>query len=255
MHVGWLPPAAISERPMSQMQVSRLAGQAVDENKSADSPAYRFDGEIARSILVHHGQMRREARLRPVSQTGLRHRLAQSFAECHETVEAVATCQHKRSLPMTSGKACHTIELDLERGHRNGAGCPHCGIDDSRRTRAGKTTGRQQRDMEALRRDRRCRKPQASTYIARDPNCARRHRRVRQDREEHVVQRRIPAQKTKLLSHQLAPPPTQPARYQRASTIKSADTLAQPRSPARVSMNPPLVSICGPNRMLTPLLS
>ena len=62
-HIRWLPSIALSQGPLSQMHVPRLADQAIDENEAADGPADRLDREIAGSALVHHGQMRREARL------------------------------------------------------------------------------------------------------------------------------------------------------------------------------------------------
>jgi len=200
----WLAPIKQpSKRPLSQVHVSRLTEQAVDENKSGHGPTRRFDGELAFSIRVHHRQVRGDARPLPGSQADLHHRLAQSRPERHKTGDAVAACQHERSLPMATGKACDAIELNSEWRRRNGAGCHHCSIDDGRRACARKPTDKQQRDMEALRRDRRCRHPQTSDDIPCDPPAARDHRRIRQCCKEHVVQRRVIVPKAELLAHWL----------------------------------------------------
>jgi IS66 C-terminal element len=128
------PSRRLSERPLAQVNVPRLADQAIDENEAADGPADRLDGEIAVSVIViHQGQVGRGARLPRQPQAGLHQRVLESLLEPHEAGDTVTiACQDHRSLPMTSREARDAIELDLEGRHRKSAGCPHCGIDDGR---------------------------------------------------------------------------------------------------------------------------
>ncbi len=104
-----------SEIPLPQMDVLRLPDKAINENKPAGSPDHRFGGTITRSIIVHHGQMRREARLLRESQADLQYRMLQGILKLHKPYNTVTIArQDERSLPMASGKACDAIERDPE---------------------------------------------------------------------------------------------------------------------------------------------